>query len=114
MFCYFISLENIFVIENLYGPSDKGDIPMNAINGVRKCRVGVMRLCVTSEPEMTKCVRMRTALNAQLLEPKMGCRKAPSAFHCMKLIANNDADAVVLDAGDVYRCENFSKYVMSI
>ena len=49
---------------------------MDAIDGVRKCRVGVMRLCVTSEPEMTKCVRMRTALNAQLLEPKMG-RKNP-------------------------------------
>ena len=60
----------------MYGPSDKGDIPMDAINGVRKCRVGVMRLCVTSEPEMTKCVRMRTALNAQLLEPKMSCKKA--------------------------------------
>merc|ERR1719367_4604 len=90
-------------LEKVYGPSEKGDIPMDAIDGVRKCRVGVMRLCVTSEPEMTKCVRMRTALNAQLLEPKMSCKKAPSAFHCMKLIANNDADAVVLDAGDIYR-----------
>ena len=76
---------------------------MVAIDGVRKCRVGVMRLCVTSEPEMTKCVRMRTALNAQLLEPKMSCKLAPSAFHCMKLISNNDADTVVLDAGDIYR-----------
>ena len=76
---------------------------MHAIDGVRKCRVNQMRLCVTSEPEERKCNRMRTALNAQLLEPKMSCRKAPSAFHCMKLIANNDADAVVLDAGDIYR-----------
>ena len=82
---------------------DSGDKPMVAIDGVRKCRVGVMRLCVTSEPEMTKCVRMRTALNAQLLEPKMSCKLAPSAFHCMKLISNNDADTVVLDAGDIYR-----------
>jgi len=27
------------------------------------------------EPEMKKCVRMRTALNAQLLSPKMSCKK---------------------------------------
>ena len=80
---------------------------MHAIDGVRKCRVNQMRLCVTSEPEERKCNRMRTALNAQLLEPKMSCRKAPSAFHCMKLIANNDADAVVLDAGDIYRYKRF-------
>ena len=97
---YYMSLQ---FPEKVYGPIDNADKPMVAIDGVRKCRVGVMRLCVTSEPEMTKCVRMRTALNAQLLEPKMSCKKAPSAFHCMKLINKNDADAVVLDAGDIYR-----------
>jgi melanoma-associated antigen p97 len=50
--------------------------PIKAIEGVRRCPVGDMKLCVTSEAELTKCVRMRTALNAQLLEPKMSCKRA--------------------------------------
>ena len=100
---HLIHIHTLIYVDKIYGPSDNNDKPTVAIDGVRKCRVGVMRLCVTSEPEMAKCVRMRTALNAQLLEPKMSCKKAPSAFHCMKLISNNDADTVVLDAGDVYR-----------
>jgi hypothetical protein len=49
--------------------------PNEAIEGVRQCPVGQMTLCVTSEPEMRKCVRMRTALNAQLLSPKMSCKR---------------------------------------
>lgn len=48
-----------------YGDSDSP--PFEAIDGVRKCPVGQMTLCVTSEAEMVKCVLMRTALNAQLL-----------------------------------------------
>ena len=92
-----------FPIDKEYGPSSYTEVPMIAIDGVRKCRVGGMRLCVTSEPEMAKCVRMRTALNAQLLEPKMSCTKAPSTIHCMRRIRNNEADVVVLEAGDIYR-----------
>jgi hypothetical protein len=49
--------------------------PNEAIEGMRQCPVGQMTLCVTSEPEMRKCVRMRTALNAQLLSPKMSCKR---------------------------------------
>merc|ERR1711935_15860 len=60
-------------LNRVYGDSTL--TPFEAINGVRKCPVGLMNLCVTSEPEMKKCVRMRTALNAQLLEPKMGCKR---------------------------------------
>ena len=92
-----------FPIDKEYGPSSNTEVPSIAIDGVRKCRVGGMRLCVTSEPEMAKCVRMRTALNAQLLEPKMSCTKAPSTIHCMRRIKNNEADVVVLEAGDIYR-----------
>ena len=49
---------------------------MKAIEGIRKCPVGDMKLCVTSEAELVKCIRMRTALNAQLLSPKMSCKRA--------------------------------------
>ncbi len=74
-----------------------------AIEGVRKCPVGDMILCVTSEAELSKCVRMRTALNAQLLEPKMGCKRASSHLECMRQIREGHAHVVMLDAGDVYR-----------
>ncbi len=46
---------------------------------------------------------MRTALNAQLLEPKMSCKRARSAIDCMNLIRHGEADVTVLDAGDIYR-----------
>ena len=77
--------------------------PQKAIDGVRQCGVGVMELCVTSDAEMRKCVLMRTALNAQLLEPKMQCKKAPSHAACMRYIKEGTAHVVVLDAGDVYK-----------
>lgn len=84
-----------------YGPAD--ELPQTAIDGVRQCRVGQMTLCVTSDAELAKCVLMRTALNAQLLEPKMNCRKAPSHVSCMRHIRAGEAHVVVLDAGDVYK-----------
>ncbi|TRY75589.1 hypothetical protein TCAL_00523 [Tigriopus californicus] len=77
--------------------------PMTSIEGIRKCPVGDMRLCVTSEAELSKCVRMRTALNAQLLEPKMSCKRARTHIECMRQIHEGEADVVMLDAGDVYR-----------
>lgn len=85
----------------LYGSSLA--TPMKAIEGVRKCPVGDIKLCVTSDPELSKCVRMRTALNAQLLEPKMSCKKARSHMECMAQIRKGESDVVVLDAGDVYK-----------
>lgn len=85
----------------VYGNSDQ--TPFEAISGIRKCPVGIMTLCVTSEAEMTKCVRMRTALNAQLLEPKMTCKRADSSLECMNAIRHSEADVTVLDAGDIYK-----------
>ena len=77
--------------------------PMEAVEGIRRCSVGSMTLCVTSDPEMAKCVRMRAALNAQLLEPKMSCKKARSTFACTQMIASNEADLALMEAGDIYR-----------
>lgn len=85
----------------VYGNSDQ--TPFEAISGIRKCPVGIMTLCVTSEAEMIKCVRMRTALNAQLLEPKMSCKRADSSLECMNAIKHSESDVTVLDAGDIYR-----------
>lgn len=77
--------------------------PMASIQGIRRCPVGDMKLCVTSEAELSKCIRMRTALNAQLLEPKMSCKRARTHIECMRQIHEGEADVVMLDAGDVYR-----------
>jgi len=80
--------------------------PQENINGIRRCEIQEIRLCVTSEPEFTKCQRMRTALNAQLLKPRMNCVPSTPPFshrNCMKLIREKRADIVMLEAGDIYR-----------
>ncbi|XP_037045009.1 melanotransferrin [Bradysia coprophila] len=69
---------------------------------VRQCPVGRMTLCVTSDPELEKCVKMRTALKAQLIKPEMNCYKAHSHINCMQAIQSGVADVTVLDASDVY------------
>ncbi|KDR17893.1 melanotransferrin isoform X2 [Zootermopsis nevadensis] len=75
---------------------------LNTILGVRHCPVNKMTLCVTSDPELEKCVKMRTALKAQLLKPEMVCHKGHSQINCMQAISNGIADVAVFDAGDVY------------
>ncbi|KAK7866940.1 hypothetical protein R5R35_014716 [Gryllus longicercus] len=75
---------------------------LDLVLGVRRCPVNRMTLCVTSDPEMEKCVRMRTALKAQLLKPEMVCYKGHSQINCMQAIRSGVADVAVLDAGDVY------------
>ena len=79
--------------------------PEEAINGVRDCPVGAMKLCVTSPAEMIKCNNMKTALDAQLVKPKMTCVRSEHATGCMKNIAspNGNADVTVLEAGDIYK-----------
>lgn len=75
---------------------------LKQILGVRQCPVNRMTLCVTSKPEMDKCIKMRTALKAQLLKPEMVCVKGHSHIHCMEQIRSGTADVTVLDASDVY------------
>jgi len=79
--------------------------PQDAINGIRDCPVGAMKLCVTSPAEMLKCNRMKTALDAQLINPKMTCVRSEHATGCMKNIASlsGNADVTVLEAGDIYK-----------
>lgn len=75
---------------------------LDIILGVRQCPVGRMSLCVTSDAELEKCVKMRTALKAQLIKPEMLCHKAHSHINCMQAIQSGVADVAVFDAADVY------------
>ncbi|XP_043490312.1 melanotransferrin [Polistes fuscatus] len=75
---------------------------LDSILGVRQCPVNRMTLCVTSDPEMEKCIKMKIALKAQLLKPELLCHKAYSQINCMQAIQNGIADVTVLDASDVY------------
>ncbi|KAG5678309.1 hypothetical protein PVAND_007995 [Polypedilum vanderplanki] len=72
------------------------------IYDIRQCPVGRMTLCVTSDAEYEKCVKMRTALKAQLVKPEMVCHKAHSHINCMQSIQSGIADVAVFDAADVY------------
>uniref|UniRef100_U5EEQ2 Putative transferrin 2 n=1 Tax=Corethrella appendiculata TaxID=1370023 RepID=U5EEQ2_9DIPT len=79
-----------------------GPQSVEIILGVRSCPVSRMILCVTSDAELEKCVKMRTALKAQLIKPEMICYKAHSHIHCMQAIQTGVADVSVFDASDVY------------
>ncbi|KAF7264301.1 hypothetical protein GWI33_000336, partial [Rhynchophorus ferrugineus] len=72
------------------------------IMGVRRCPVERMTLCVTSDQEKDKCIKMKIALKAQLLKPELECYKGRSQIHCMQSIKAGTADVTVLDASDVY------------
>ncbi|XP_029171415.1 melanotransferrin [Nylanderia fulva] len=75
---------------------------MDHILEVRHCPVNRMTLCVTSDPEMEKCVKMKIALKAQLLKPELLCHRGHSQINCMQAIQSGIADVTVLDASDVY------------
>ncbi|XP_066595955.1 transferrin 2 [Prorops nasuta] len=75
---------------------------LDLILDVRHCPVNRMSLCVTSDPEMDKCIKMKIALKAQLLKPELICHKGHSQINCMQAIQSGIADVAVLDASDVY------------
>jgi len=92
------------VLEKSYGSSLIS--PAENIHEIRRCPIQQMRMCVTSEPEFVKCQRMRVALHAQLLKPRMTCLPSvPPYSHrrCMELVARKKADVTMLEAGDIYR-----------
>ncbi|CAH2005929.1 unnamed protein product [Acanthoscelides obtectus] len=88
--------ENLQTFSSFLGPA------LDTIMGVRDCPVNRMILCVTSDAEKNKCVKMRTALKSQLLKPEMECYKGHSQIHCMQAIRSGTADVAVFDAGDIY------------
>ncbi|KAL3268954.1 hypothetical protein HHI36_008040 [Cryptolaemus montrouzieri] len=90
------------VPENLQTYTSFLEQSLDIIMGIRECPIGRMTLCVTSNPELEKCIRMKTALKAQLLKPEMECYKGHSHIHCMQAIRAGTADVSVFDASDVY------------
>lgn len=75
----------------------------NLIRRQRMCPNPPARLCVVSDKEYEKCLRMRVAFKAQMLKPDLNCIKVESQISCMSLIRDNAADLAVLDAGDIYK-----------
>ena len=49
------------VLKKKYGGSPVS--PQENINGIRRCEIATIKLCVTSMPEYDKCNKMSTALN---------------------------------------------------
>ena len=95
------------VLKKKYGGSTVS--PQENINGIRRCEIATIKLCVTSMPEYHKCNKMSTALNAQLLKPRMTCLPSKPPFshrNCMKMIRDKKADITMLEAGDIYRAGN--------
>lgn len=78
------------------------DKSLDVIMNVRKCTVNRMTLCVTSDAEHEKCIKMRTAMKAQLLKPEMICYNGHSQMNCMQSIKSGLADVAMMDAGDIY------------
>ncbi|XP_045506749.1 melanotransferrin [Colias croceus] len=78
-----------------------GEQAEKAVIGIRDCPVKRAVLCVTSDPEMEKCVKMRVALKAAFLSPVLVCWRAHSARHCERAIADGTADMALLDAADM-------------
>ncbi|CAH2244764.1 jg22216, partial [Pararge aegeria aegeria] len=78
-----------------------GDQAEKAVMGIRDCPVKRATLCVTSEPEMDKCVKMRVAMKAAFLSPTLVCWRAHSARHCERAIAEGTSDFAIFDAADM-------------
>uniref|UniRef100_A0A1A9WD43 Transferrin n=1 Tax=Glossina brevipalpis TaxID=37001 RepID=A0A1A9WD43_9MUSC len=72
------------------------------IYGLRECPTPSVTLCVTSDAELEKCIKMRIALKAQILKPELICKRMHSHINCMRWIQAGKADIAVFDAGDVY------------
>ncbi|KAJ8686639.1 hypothetical protein QAD02_022433 [Eretmocerus hayati] len=75
---------------------------INIIESIKRCPVDKMTLCVTSNPELKKCYKMKIATDSQSLKPRLECYQGRSHIHCMEAINQRVADIAVLDAGDVY------------
>ncbi|XP_078265920.1 uncharacterized protein LOC144599072 [Rhinoraja longicauda] len=59
-----------------------------------------IKWCVISEVELTKCKKLRKAMDGEgfLFE----CVKRNTVHECIEAIKNNVADAITLDGGDIY------------
>lgn len=78
------------------GPADVGRFEQ-----IQSCSISKATLCVISEKEYEKCIRMSRAFHAQGLKPDLNCETAHSKIDCMAMIVDGKADVTMLDPGDV-------------
>ncbi|KAL4708556.1 hypothetical protein ACJJTC_014164 [Scirpophaga incertulas] len=87
--------------KNILNNEYVGDQAEKAVLGIRDCPVKRAVLCVTSDVEHDKCVKMRIALKAAFLSPTLICYRGHSTRHCERAIAEGSADFAMFDAGDM-------------
>ncbi|CAH0597731.1 unnamed protein product [Chrysodeixis includens] len=78
-----------------------GEQAEKAVLAIRNCPIKRATLCVTSDQEMDKCVKMRVALKAAFLSPTLVCWRGHSTRHCERAIAEGAADFALFDAADM-------------
>ncbi|KAG6461060.1 hypothetical protein O3G_MSEX012404 [Manduca sexta] len=88
-----------------------GDQAEKAVLGIRVCPVARAVLCVTSDAELDKCVKMRVALKAAFLSPALVCWRGYSARHCARAVADGVADFLPLDAADMLHAAHHHRLV---
>ncbi|XP_015216111.2 melanotransferrin [Lepisosteus oculatus] len=79
---------------------------INALKGMDCTKDSVpknLRWCVLSHPEMTKCAQMAVSFQKRGLTPTIQCVSGDSYEDCIVKIKNNDADAITLDGGFIYK-----------
>ncbi|GBP40151.1 Lactotransferrin [Eumeta japonica] len=86
-----------YILNNEY----VGDRAEKAVLGIRDCPVRRATICVTSDPEMEKCIKMRVALKTAFLFPQLICWRAHSTRHCERAIADGSCDFALFDAADM-------------
>ncbi|CAH0401632.1 unnamed protein product [Chilo suppressalis] len=72
-----------------------------AVLTIRDCPLKRATLCVTSDAEMEKCIKMRIALKAAFLSPALVCWRGHSTRHCERAIAEGVCDFAVFDSADM-------------
>lgn len=87
-----------------------GDLAEKVV-GVRDCPVKRATICTTSDPEMEKCIKMRTALKAAFLSPNLLCYRGHSTRHCEHAVADGTCDFLLLDSADMLHAAAVHKLV---
>ncbi|KAL0811384.1 hypothetical protein ABMA28_009793 [Loxostege sticticalis] len=88
-----------------------GDQAEKAVLGIRNCPVKRAMLCVTSDAEMDKCIKMRVALKAAYLSPTLVCWRGHSTRHCERAIAEGACDFALFDAADMLHAASTHRLV---
>lgn len=86
-----------YILNNKY----VGEQAEKAVIGISDCPIKRAVLCVTSDQERDKCIKMRSALRSAFLAPPLVCWRGHSTRHCERAVAEGAADFALLDAADM-------------